>query len=547
MTTYNPSRLHTFVTAFGLCCLGGAALAADPTPPVAAPDYTARILTPPAPRTPRINGPSVYGERPGRPFLYSIPATGDRPMTFTASGLPHGLMLNPQTGHITGSIAKAGTYRVTLGARNSQGKNAKAFQIVIGDKIALTPPMGWNSWNSWAWTVDQGKVLQSARALVASGLARHGWTYVNIDDTWQGKPDPQTHALQGNERFPDMKGLVDTLHGMGLKAGIYSTPWIGSYSMYPGGTADDPMRSWNPPPQDKRFVEPFISHFHSVGKYSFTNADARQWAAWGFDYLKYDWDPNDVPHVREMSDALNASGRDFVFSLSNSAPFEHAADWARFSNAWRTTGDISGNYESLCQNGFTQSKWAPYSGPGHWNDADMMVLGYVGWGSPQPTHLNADEQFTHVSLWCLLSAPLLLGCDMSRLDAFTLSLLTNDEVLAVDQDPLGRAAVRVAAAGGDVTLTGPAPYASHGETSSVTLPRLQVWAKPMADGSQAVGLFNLGDAPAPVTADFDAIKIKGRQRVRDLWRQKDNGVFTGRYQATVPSHGVVLVKMTPVR
>lgn len=521
--------------------------AAAPLPP-GTPDYSSRILTPPAPSTPRINGPDVYGERPGRPFIYSIPATGDRPMTFSAHGLPPGLYIDPPTGRVTGSVGKAGTYPVTLVARNAKGKSVKLFTVKIGDQIALTPPMGWNSWNSWAWTVDQGKVLRSARALVKSGLTQHGWTYINIDDTWQGKPDPQTHAQQGSEKFPDMKGLVTTLHGMGLKAGIYSTPWIGSYSMAPGGSADTPDRAWNPPPQDKRFVEPYISHFHSFGKISYTAADTRQWAQWGFDYLKYDWNPNDVSHVQEMHDALETSGRDMVFSLSNAAPFEHAADWARLSNAWRTTGDIAPNYESFCQNGFTQSKWAPFSGPGHWNDADMMILGYVGWGNPKPTGLNADEQYSHVSLWCLLSVPLLLGADLERLDPFTISLLSNDEVLAVDQDALGKAAVQVAASADTVKLTGPRPYAAHGETDSVTLPRRQVWAKPMVGGAEAVGLFNLGDADAPVTVNFTDLKLTGRQQVRDLWRQKNLGTFTGSYTATVPAHGTVLVKIgTPRR
>ncbi|BDI31622.1 hypothetical protein CCAX7_36730 [Capsulimonas corticalis] len=451
--------------------------------------------------------------------------------------------MDPATGRITGQVDRPGTYLVTLKARGARGRDEKKLRIVIGDQIALTPPMGWNSWNSWAWTVDQDKVLRSARALVAAGLDRHGWSYVNIDDTWQGKPDPATKALQANERFPNMKALTDQIHAMGLKAGIYSTPWMASYAMYPGSSASNPEHTWVSPPQDKRFIEP--NPHHQFGAYSFAANDAKQWADWGFDYLKYDWNPNDEAHTREMSEALKASGRDFVFSLSNSAPFEHADDWARLSNAWRTTGDIVDNYESLCQNGFTQSKWAPYSGPGHWNDADMMILGWVGWGPAlHPTHLSPDEQYTHMSLWCLLSSPLLIGCDLEKLDPFTLSLLTNDEVLAIDQDPLGRAATQVSTAGGDVTLVGAAPYASHGETNSVTQPRLQVWAKPLEDGSQAVGLFNLGDATAEVTANFADLKATGEQRVRDLWRQKDLGAFRTSFTTDVPSHGVVLVKIS---
>jgi alpha-galactosidase len=543
---FSAASVAFALTALCMTILGSdSASAQAQAPPESAPDYSTFILTPPAPPTPRINGPSIYGERPGRPFLYSIPATGERPMTFSVKRLPRGLRVDPSTGRITGSVIKAGAYDVVLMAENSLGSDSKPFRIVIGDKIALTPPMGWNSWNSWAWTVDEDKVLRSAKALVAAGLDQHGWTYINTDDTWQGKPDPQTHALQGNERFPDMKAMCDAIHAMGLKAGIYSTPWIGSYAMYPGGSADNKDRIWTAPDPNNRFPNP--NPYHDYGQYSFAASDADQWAAWGFDYLKYDWNPNDVPHVTEMADALVASGRDMVFSLSNAAPFEGAADWARLANAWRTTGDITDNYESLCANGFTQSRWAPFSGPGHWNDADMMILGYVGWGpSLHPTHLSADEQYTHMSLWCLLSAPLLLGCDLEKLDPFTLSLLTNDEVLAIDQDPAGKAATCVATDGGDVTIHGRPAY-THFGSESITLPRKQVWAKPLVDGSLAVGLFNLGDLPTQVTAKFSDLKITGAQQVRDLWRQKDVGVLTDEYEAEVPAHGVVLVRVSGVR
>jgi alpha-galactosidase len=397
--------------------------------------------------------------------------------------------------------------------------------------------MGWNSYNVYSYTVDEGKVLTAARAMVADGLNQHGWTYVNTDDTWQGKPDPVTKALQGDDRFPDMRGMVHAIHALGLKAGIYSTPWKGSYAGFPGGSADTQDRAWDR-------SEP---HQHDFGAYSFAKADAQQFADWGFDYLKYDWHPNDVEHVKEMSDALKSTGRDLVFSLSNGASIDLAPGYEQYANAWRTTGDIIDTYESLGENAFTAYAWARYAGPGHWNDPDMMVLGRIGWGHPHPTHLDADEQYTHMSLWCLLSAPLLLGCDLTELDPFTQSLLTNDEVLAVDQDPLGKAAVRVETSGGDALLSGQRPYAPQGVMNTITLPRLQVWAKPMADGSQAVGLFNLGTDAAKITADFAGLGLHGPQRVRDLWREKDLGRFAGQFTTTVPPHGVVLVKIAPAR
>ena len=204
------------------------------------------ILTPPPPISPRINGPNIFGVRPGTPFLYTIPATGERPITYSIEHLPKGLTLDAATGQITGSLKKKGEYEVILQARNVAGTDQKKFRIRVGEHISLTPAMGWNSWNCWAESVNQEKVLRSARALVASGLINHGWTYINIDDTWQGKRTGIDHALQSNEKFPDMKGLCDEIHKMGLKVGIYSTPWVASYAKFPGGSSDNPEGSWTP-------------------------------------------------------------------------------------------------------------------------------------------------------------------------------------------------------------------------------------------------------------------------------------------------------------
>ena len=476
-----------------------------------------------APAAPRINGPSVYGVRPGSPLLYSIPATGDRPMQFSVTDLPRGLALDTATGRVTGTLKRRGEYTVVLQARNAIGTAEKAFRIVVGDRIALTPPMGWNSWNCWAGAVDQEKVLRSARALVASGLANHGWSTINIDDAWQGVRGGPLKAIQPNRKFPDMKGLCDTLHGMGLKAGIYSTPWTTSYAGYCGGSSDDPSGAWT---KGSRIL----------GKYPFALNDARQWAEWGMDYLKYDWNPIDEQHVVEMSKALRQSGRDIVFSLSNSAALTNAAVWARWSECWRTTGDIwdswdqgkERNQHSVSGIGFAQDRWAPYAGPGHWNDPDMLVVGQVGWGSKvHPTRLTPDEQRSHISLWCLLSAPLLIGCDLEQLDPLTLELLGNDEVLALDQDALGQQAVRVAASG-----------------------PIDVYSKPLEDGSVALGFFNR-DSTAQ-TLYFNKLGELGFTaplRVRDLWRQQDlSAIDDVRRQGltmAIPSHGVQLYKISP--
>jgi alpha-galactosidase len=482
-------------------------------------------LTPPAPATPRINGPTVFGVRPGSPVLYSIPATGDRPMSFAADGLTSSLSLDSNTGRITGMLKEKGSYPLILRATNKWGSDERKFRIVAGNRIALTPAMGWSSWNCYAATINQYKILGIAQAMVSSGLSQHGWTYINIDDGWQGDRTGPGHSLVGNGNFPDMPGLVKTIHDLGLKSGVYSTPWETSYDGRPGGSAETVDGRW------KKIGS-------KMGKISFAEADAREWAGWGVDYLKYDW-LIDVAHTKEMSDALRATGRDIVFSLSNSGHLADASSYAELAESWRTTGDIydvwvhgdqSWHY-SVSEIAFSQDPWAPFAGPGHWNDPDMLVVGQVGvgnggngWTKTHPSRLTADQQYTHISMWCLLSAPLILGCDLEKLDPFTLGLLTNDEVLAIDQDELGKEAVRVGTDGA-----------------------VDYYLKPLADGSHALGIFNRGNES--VTAGLIKLSrmgVGGKLLARDLWRQQDIPDFDpNKTTFAVPANGVVLLKLSP--
>lgn len=489
------------------------------------------ILTPEVPDTPRINGAKVFGVRPGSQFLYIIPATGIRPMTFSVENLPKGLKVDAKTGRITGSIKKAGEYVVTFVATNSLGEAKRDFRIVVGDKIALTPPMGWNSWNCWGNAVSQEKVLSSARAMVEKGLINHGWQYINIDDGWQGLRGGKHNGVMTNSKFPDMKGLTDEIHSMGLKVGIYSGPWVGTYAGHLGCYCDNPDGTYDWVEQYAneyyRYVDKSGKTGHKVnyhhGKFSFVANDVRQWMDWGIDYLKYDWNPNDVYHVKEMRDALRSHPRDVVFSLSNSAPWGDAVQWEKMANCWRTTGDIRDTWESMSRLGFNQTKWAAYTGPGHWPDPDMLVVGMVGWGPKlHYTRLTPDEQYTHISLWALLSSPLLIGCDMAQLDDFTLSLLTNDEVIAVNQDPLGKQATLV------------------DEEDAVV-----IYAKPLEDGSMAVGFFNRGSSVARGRLTWKSVGIRGEQTVRDLWRQQDVGKSGEEFVTDIAPHGVRLVKLYP--
>lgn len=492
------------------------------------------ILTPAPLATPRINSAKVFGVRPGSPFQYIVAATGDRPMTYAAKNLPKGLQINAKTGIITGKIAKKGTYLVTLEAKNAKGKAQKQLRIECGDRIALTPPMGWNSWNCFANEVSADKVKRAANALVSSGLINHGWTYINIDDFWENHRDSKDSSLRGklrdeagyiipNTRFGDMKSLADYVHGLGLKIGLYSSP--GPWTC--GGCA---------------------------GSYGYEKQDAESYAKWGFDYLKYDWcsygnvinglpdnDPYKVSSLsynggsalataqkpyKLMGNYLREQPRDIVYSLCQYG-MSDVWQWGDSvgGNCWRTTNDITDTWSSVKGIALDQDKSAAWAKPGNWNDPDMLVVGTVGWGNPHKSKLKPDEQYLHISLWSLFAAPLLIGCDMEKLDEFTLNLLTNDEVIEINQDPLGKQA-----------------------TCAETIGELRIYVKELEDGSKAVGFCNFGLESIDMQfKDFSCLSISGKQTVRDVWRQKDiAGIDTANTPLSikVPAHGVLLYKFS---
>lgn len=476
------------------------------------------ILTPQSPEHPIINNPLVYGARPGNPFLWTIMATGQRPMTFEASGLPDGLKLDQTTGFITGKAKTKGEYKVLLKASNDKGRDEKEVLFKIGDEIALTPPMGWNSWNCWGLSVDDEKVRDAAR-MMNDKLHAYGWTYVNIDDGWEAKERTKQGEILSNEKFPNFKALTDYIHSLGLKFGIYSSPG-------------------------------HITCGGHVGSYQHEEIDAKTWEKWGVDYLKYDHcgylgiqKDSEEKSIQEpyivMRKALDKVNRDIVYCVGYGAP--NVWNWGEQAggNQWRTTRDITDEWNVVTAIGFFQDVCAPATAPGKYNDPDMLVIGKLGKGWGEKVHdsyLTADEQYSHLSLWSILSAPLLIGCDMANIDDFTLNLLTNREVIAVDQDPLVAPAVKIMTENG------------------------QVWYKKLYDGSYAVGLFHVDpyfilwdqdsaeaiqNETYKMQLDFSKLGIQGEVTVRDLWRQKDLGNFKNKFQADIPYHGVKFVKVTP--
>ena len=532
-------RRHNPVIAIGcLTALLGVALASPAltgqapatamAPASAQADDDPGILTPPSPPEPRLNGPSVYGVRPGRPFLYRISATGVRPMTFSVRGLPAGLTLDAETGIIRGAIADHAprAHETTVEAVNPRGRAERRFRIVVGDALALTPPMGWNDWYTFYEKPSDALMRQAADIMVRSGMADHGYQYVNIDDAWMGRPrteDPdekipardERGMINANRRFPDMRALTDYIHGLGLKAGIYTSPGALTCAGFHG--------SWQHEAQDAaRFVE------------------------WGFDFLKYDWcsysetpRPRPDPEMerrqrpyRLMGGILKQQPRDIVFNLCQ---YGMADVWTWGAevggHSWRTTGDLGlekgDRLPGFYAIGLKNAELAQYAGPGRWNDPDYILIGYVGNAHnvdepPKPTSLTRHEQYSYMSMWALMAAPLFYSGDITRLDPFTLNVLNNAEVIAVDQDPLGKQARIVRRTDDEFVL-----------------------AKPMEDGSMAVGLFNLSETRRAMTVTAAELGVTGRQRVRDLWRWQDVGTMADQYTASVGRHGVMLVRLRP--
>jgi alpha-galactosidase len=356
--------------------------------------------------------------------------------------------------------------------------------------LVRTPPMGWNSWNKFAGRVTADDVRAMADAMASNGMKDAGYVYINIDDTWEGERDVKGN-IQTNRKFPDMKALADYVHSKGLKLGIYSSPGPNTCAGY-------------------------------EGSYGHEEQDARSYAAWGIDYLKYDWcgarniytDDEMQAVYQKMGDALRASGRAIAYSLCQ---YGRADVWKWGpevgGNLWRTTGDIRDSWDSMSKIGFGQNDLAPYAAPGHWNDPDMLEIGNGG--------MNENEYRTHMSLWSILAAPLLAGNDFRSMPPAILDILTNREVIAIDQDKDGKQGHRIVKNGDQ-----------------------EIWTRQLSGGALAIGIFNRSADEARTVVKWADLGIQGRPHVKDLWLRKDVPVEGAEYIVTVPSHGVVLLRVT---
>jgi alpha-galactosidase len=364
-----------------------------------------------------------------------------------------------------------------------------ALHKVPDNGLARTPPMGWNSWNKFAGRVDDASVRGIADAMASNGMKEAGYNYINIDDTWEGGRDAQGN-ITTNKKFPDMKALADYVHSKGLKLGIYSSPGPNTCAGY-------------------------------EGSYGHEEQDARTYAAWGIDYLKYDWcgarnlytDEEMQAVYQIMGDALLKTKRPIVYSLcqyGRQDVWKWGADVG--GNLWRTTGDIRDAWDSMTRIGFSQNDLAPYAKPGHWNDPDMLEIGNGA--------MTNDEYKTHMSLWAILASPLLAGNDLRSPSPEILAILTNREVIAVDQDKLGKQGQRVWQSG-----------------------EQEVWTRQLAGGGWAVAFFNRGKDQATIKVKPADLKITGKWKGRDVWSHQNVPWSESEYSATVPSHGVVMLRL----
>ena len=458
---------------------------------------------------PVFHGAQITGNYPGTDFLFTVPATGERPITFTAQNLPTGLSIETTSGIIRGVVKERGSYVVRISATNAKGKAEEDLKIEIGDNLCLTPPMGWNSWNVFTNTLDEKLVIEIADAMVSTGMRDLGYQYINMDDYWHAPSrDADGKPVADSQKFPHgIKWLSDYVHSKGLKLGIYSDAGEKTCGKCFGGFQHEEI-------------------------------DAKVYAEWGIDLLKYDFcfvplkKKEALNRYRKMGDALKGSGRSIVYSLCNWGlfkPWEWGASVG--GNYWRTTPDIIDTWKGgpFWYGSFTgilkkQTKLNKYAAPGHWNDPDMMIVGNYGngkatGGGGKYKGMSDLEYQTHMSLWCMLNAPLLSSCDLRSMNEPTRNILLNAEVLALNQDEKGEQAQLIQTTNG-----------------------VYVYLKHLQNGSMAVALFNAKKSETTFKLKAEA-ELSGNWNTRNVWQQKDLGVLKEQMTFTIEPHETVVLKL----
>ena len=453
--------------------------------------------------------PSVWGASPEKTILFRIPVLGQRPMRITASGLPEGVELNESRGLLTGA-ASEGSYEVLLRAENALGTAEKKLTLRIApDGARRTPLLGFTSWNACGNKVSQEYLTDCIRFIDRTGLADFGYQYINIDSGWQGEYGGELGAIQPNSKFPDMKQLADTAHGLGLKLGIYSTPmekaWGGGE--YPGCTRG-------------HLDAAYANTYYGIGRDHREEQNAAQWAEWGIDYLKYDWAPCDTYNAGLMKTALLHQNREIPMCVTVSAKRGDADWWKANCCSWRDNGDSRSTWENL-RTRFDSDSWAEHINPGHYFDHDMLETGVTVWHENQ---LTEDEQIMAYSIRAMFPSPIQISCDLEKLTPFDFALLTNEEVIAVNQDALSVGAVAVY------------EKCTRRIDRSVEC-EVRVYARPLENGQTALAFFNLGTTAEEMRWSAQS------GAARDLWAKKDVPVRDGMLTFTLEPHTVRMFRV----
>lgn len=512
--------------------------------------------------TPRFNGASIVGVHPNTPLIYSLAVSGERPMTFAAKHLPAGLKLDAQSGVISGSVKDAGEYKFIAQAKNAAGEARAEIKITVGDTLALTPPLGWNSYDNFGDAVTEAETLANAEWL-KQHLQPFGWDTVVVDFRWYDAladgirvQDPEGvtidefgRCIPPPNRFPSaangagFKPLADKLHAMGLKFGIHIMRGIPRKAVEQNlPIAGSKFTAAQAPLPESDTNRTCVWNRDMFGVDATTDAGkawyastAQQYAAWGVDYIKCD-DIADMfrgrfyggDEIEALSTALRKTDHSIVLSLSpGPSPVNCSEHLKQFANLWRISNDFWDNWRSLNHNFSLFAEWFGNGAPGHWPDGDMIPFGRICQRNcdvrpDRWSRFTRDEELTLMSLWSLAPSPLMLGMNLPDNDDWTTAILSNPEVLAVDQDPLGRQARRMTADG------------------STT----EIWVKQLADGSLAVGFFNRMESTAKVDYRWHYLGFSTTPQVRDLWLRQDLPRQPN-FSAEIPRHGCVLLKVSP--
>lgn len=467
---------------------------------------------------PRITAPLVYGASPNLPILWRVGVLGERPVRLEADGLPDGLVLRENV--ISGS-APAGEYPVTLRAHSRLGSDEKTVTLRVAPDGALrTPLLGFTSWNAFASGVTQADIESTAELLVRTGLAEYGYTYVNLDSGWQGAYGGAYDAVQPNAKFPNMRAMYDALHRLGLKGGIYSSPFRACWGcppeqkIAPGATRGEP---------DIRFGDMNTG----IGTEHRESENVRQWAEWGVDYLKYDWRPTDPVNADRMKSALRAAPREIPLCVTVNAVPEYALYWNHACCSWRNNNDTVPSWQNIAERLATVDDWIDRTSPGHFYDLDMLAIGEMALFSDpkeavhQPWRtqtLTEDEQIFAMTMHLFFPSPVQLSMRLDRLTPFTFALVANEELLAINQDAQCSFPVRDDLPDADC----------------------RIYRRAMADGGWTVAVFNLS-----ASVQSGTYPLGGDCRLRDPWRKADLGI-ADKIVFSLPPHSAAVRRVRPV-